>query len=297
MWEVIKHQFRNGQMFTRLIIANVAIYLITSIGLALLHQFNPSVGNGFLIRYTAVSSNLWELIQKPWTIITYQFIHQQQISHIFFNMLMLYFGGRLFTEYLSNKNLLRVYLGSGVTGAFVYIAAYNLLPVYAIEKYHSSAIGASASALGIFVAIATYIPNFMVSIFMLFEVRLKYVAVFLIVLDLLNLDKGNAGGHFTHLGGALFGFLYASNLRKGRDLFGGMNILMASLKKRFTPRKQSLKKVYQSANQPSGASAFQREKMKQEVIDRILDKISRSGYNSLSKEEKEILFHASKADK
>ncbi|MFN4854405.1 MAG: rhomboid family intramembrane serine protease [Bacteroidota bacterium] len=293
MWEELKQQFRNGQMFTRLILANVGIYLVTTISVVFFHQFNPTASNDFLLKYTAVTSNLWELLFKPWTIISYQFIHQQ-FSHILYNMLMLYFGGRLFTEYLSDKNLLRVYLGSGIAGALIYITAYNLLPVYVVEKNYSVAIGSSASALGIFIAIATYIPNFMVSIFMLFEVRLKYVAVFLVLLDLINLDKGNAGGHFTHLGGALFGYLYAINLRKGRDWFGGMAELYEKLKKRFSPRKPSLKKVYQAASKDPSASAFQRERMKQEVVDRILDKISRSGYNSLTKEEKEILFHASK---
>lgn len=293
MWEELKQQFRNGQMFTRLILVNVGIYLITAISIVFFHQFSTSVSNEFLLRYTAVTSNLGELLFKPWTLISYQFIHQQ-FSHILYNMLMLYFGGRLFTEYLSDKNLLRVYLGSGIAGALVYIAAYNLLPVYAVEKNYSLAIGSSASALGIFIAIATYIPNFMVSIFMLFEVRLKYVAVFLVLLDLINLDKGNAGGHFTHLGGALFGYLYAINLRKGRDWFGGMSQFYENLKKRFASRKPSLKKVYQAASKDPAATAFQRERMKQEVVDRILDKISRSGYNSLTKEEKEILFHASK---
>lgn len=293
MWEELKQQFINGQMFTKLILANVGIYLVTTIGFVVFHQFNPAASNDFLLKYTAVTSNLWVLLFKPWTIISYQFIHQQ-FSHILYNMLMLYFGGRLFTEYLSDKNLLRVYLGSGIAGALVYITAYNLLPVYAVEKNYSLAIGSSASALGIFIAIATYIPNFMVSIFMLFEVRLKYVAVFLVLLDLINLDKGNAGGHFTHLGGALFGYLYAINLRKGRDWFGGMAELYENLKKRFSPRKPSLKKVYQAASKDPAASAFQRERMKQELVDRILDKISRSGYNSLTKEEKEILFHASK---
>jgi membrane associated rhomboid family serine protease len=293
MWEELKQQFINGQMFTKLILANVGIYLVTTIGFVVFHQFNPAASNDFLLKYTAVTSNLWELLFKPWTIISYQFIHQQ-FSHILYNMLMLYFGGRLFTEYLSDKNLLRVYLGSGIAGALVYITAYNLLPVYAVEKNYSLAIGSSASALGIFIAIATYIPNFMVSIFMLFEVRLKYVAVFLVLLDLINLDKGNAGGHFTHLGGALFGYLYAINLRKGRDWFGGMAKLYENLKKRFSPRKPSLKKVYQAASKDPAVSAFQRERMKQELVDRILDKISRSGYNSLTKEEKEILFHASK---
>jgi membrane associated rhomboid family serine protease len=293
MWEELKQQFINGQMFTKLILANVGIYLVTTIGFVVFHQFNTAASNDFLLKYTAVTSNLWELLFKPWTIISYQFIHQQ-FSHILYNMLMLYFGGRLFTEYLSDKNLLRVYLGSGIAGALVYITAYNLLPVYAVEKNYSLAIGSSASALGIFIAIATYIPNFMVSIFMLFEVRLKYVAVFLVLLDLINLDKGNAGGHFTHLGGALFGYLYAINLRKGRDWFGGMAKLYENLKKRFSPRKPSLKKVYQAASKDPAASAFQRERMKQELVDRILDKISRSGYNSLTKEEKEILFHASK---
>jgi membrane associated rhomboid family serine protease len=293
MWEDIKQQFRGGRMASRLIIVNVAIYLVFELSLVLFHQFSNEGSGEWFLTYTAVTSNLGSLLVKPWTIISYQFVHQR-FGHILYNMLMLYFGGRLFSEFLSDKKMLRVYLGAGIAGALMYVLAYNLLPAYAVEKQYSVAIGASASALGIFVAIATYVPNFMVSLFMLIEVRLKYVAIFLVVLDVINLDNGNAGGHFTHLGGALFGFLYARSLKQGSDWFDAILKPFVALKKTLMPRSRSLKKVYESATGHSGSSAFQRDKMKQEVIDRILDKISRSGYNSLSKEEKEILFHASK---
>jgi hypothetical protein len=166
---------------------------------------------------------------------------------------------------------------------------YNVFPAFTPFASNSVTIGASASVLGIFIAVATYIPNFVVNVFFVLEVRLKFVALFLVVIDLISLNKGNAGGHIAHLGGAIFGILYATQLKKGNDITNAWYSIKNKVQGLFK-RKQKLEKVYSNYNSSTAAKA----KHKQEIVDAILDKISRSGYDSLSKQEKEILFKASK---
>ena len=195
----------------------------------------------------------------------------------------------MFVEFLGEKRIVPVYIISGVCGAVLFILFYNVFPAFTPFASNSVTIGASASVLGIFIAVATYIPNFVVNVFFVLEVRLKFVALFLVVIDLISLNKGNAGGHIAHLGGAIFGILYATQLKKGNDITNAWYSIKNKVQGLFK-RKQKLEKVYSNYNSSNVAKA----KHKQEIVDAILDKISRSGYDSLSKQEKEILFKASK---
>ena len=195
----------------------------------------------------------------------------------------------MFVEFLGEKRIVPVYIISGVCGAVLFILFYNVFPAFTPFASNSVTIGASASVLGIFIAVATYIPNFVVNVFFVLEVRLKFVALFLVVIDLISLNKGNAGGHIAHLGGAIFGILYATQLKKGNDITNAWYSIKNKVQGLFK-RKQKLEKVYSNYNSSTAAKA----KHKQEIVDAILDKISRSGYDSLSKQEKEILFKASK---
>jgi hypothetical protein len=240
------------------------------------------------------------------------FIHHD-LFHILGNMIMLYFGGRIFTEFLGSSRLFPVYLLGGLFGALLFFSAFNALPAFDGVRAGAIALGASASVLAVFFAIASYLPNYEVNLFLFGFVRLKWVALILLVFDLISINRGNPGGHIAHLGGALFGYLYAMQLRRGRDLGApiakAMNAIPNLFKKKKEPPharnfrhmviefknhqpEQATRKTGQSINHAGDAQA----KTKQEIIDEILDKISRSGYDSLTREEKETIFRISREE-
>jgi hypothetical protein len=210
-------------------------------------------------------------------------------------MIMLYFGGMLFMEYLSQQKLVKTYVLGGLFGALFFVAAYNVFPAFAYVKETAIALGASASVLAIFIAIASYVPDYYVHLIFIGRVKLKYVAIAFVLLDLLSIKGDNPGGHLAHLGGALWGFWYGYSLRKGSDLFSFLNhIKMPDFGKkakyeRFrTTRKTSDWRPFSDEEYNKRKAASQKE------VDRILDKIARSGYASLTKEEKDLLFRSSK---
>ncbi len=237
----------------------------------------------------------WQLLAaRPWTIITYMFLHEG-FFHILFNLIMLYFGGILFTEYLGEKRLLWTYLAGGITGGLFYIVSFNIFPAFAQVKDISMALGASASVLAIIVAIATYVPDLTIQLLLFGRVKLKYVAIVFVAIDLLSIQSGNPGGHIAHLGGAFWGFIYAYTLKNGTDLFRFLHL--SSYKSTFKTRKKSKSEYHQEFKRPLSDEEYNAQKVKrQQKIDSILDKISKSGYSSLSKEEKEFLFKNSKKD-
>jgi membrane associated rhomboid family serine protease len=288
MWEDFKNLLKQGSGFTKLLLANVIIYLIIELTQVFFFLFSANIDFDYFIEFVAVPADLKRLFFHPWSLVTYQFIHKQ-FGHILYNMLMLYFGGRMFVEFLGEKRIVPLYIVSGICGALLFILFYNIFPAFTPFSSNSVTIGASASVLGIFIAVAAYIPNFVVNVFFVLEVRLKFVALFLVLIDLISLNKGNAGGHIAHLGGAIFGLLYATQLKKGNDLTSFWYSIKSKIQSLFK-RKQKLEKVYSNY----GSTQATKAKHKQELVDAILDKISRSGYDSLSKQEKEILFNASK---
>jgi hypothetical protein len=206
-------------------------------------------------------------------------------------MLWLFWFGKIFLEYLPAKKLLSVYLLGGLSGAFLYIIAYNFLPVFSAVLPQAHALGASAAVLAVVTAIAFYMPNFTLNLLFIGPVKLKYIALFSIVLDLINIPHGNAGGHIAHLGGALYGYLFIVQYKKGRDISKGYDSIIDSVAKLFKPRKR-MKVTYKRT-----ADEYEYNKTKienQKEIDRILEKISKGGYESLTKAEKEVLFKAGK---
>jgi membrane associated rhomboid family serine protease len=243
--------------------------------------------------WLAVPSDLHLLMTRPWTIVTYMFT-QESFFHILFNMMVLYFGGRIFTEFLDDRKLVNTYIWGGLTGALFFIVSYNLFPVFSEDVRMSVALGASASVLAILVAIATYAPNYTVYLLLLGRIKLKYIAIVLVIIDLLSINRGNPGGHIAHLGGALWGFLSVMLYRKGLKNFPGIN--WYGIKNLFTwfnkPRYTRYKEV--NTGRPLNDDEYNRIRAeRQKKIDIILDKISKSGYDSLTKEEKELLFSAS----
>ncbi len=239
----------------------------------------------------AVPANTDFLIEKPWTMLTYMFLHLD-FMHILFNMLWLWWFGVIFIQYLSQKQLLATYLFGGLAGAILYIAAFNFFPVFSLARESAVALGASASVLAVVVAISFYVPDYSVNLLFLGQIKIKYIAVFTIVLDLLMLGSGNAGGHLAHLGGALWGFAYAKMIPG----FDPAKVLNVFYRMDFNLGKKRSNKHFKvhKGGKPLTDEEFNRQKiLRQERIDSILEKISRSGYDSLSKEEKELLFSSS----
>lgn len=253
------------------------------------------------------------VIQKPWTFITYMFMHSG-FWHILFNMLWLYWFGRIFIEFQSRERLVSTYFLGGLAGGLVYIIAYQVFPLLrdivaqlSAEGLEMGMVGASASVVAIIVATATLLPNYVVSVIFIGPVRLKYIAIVLIIIDVLSLGGDNAGGHFAHLGGAIYGFIFARQLQKGNDIGNWFNKLVFGIREAFKKQPKQRKtdfKVhvnqenYQKQRKASASASRQKSSPKtnvdQQVIDEILDKIAQSGYDSLSENEKDILFNASK---
>lgn len=283
IWDEIKSSFRLGSNLTRLIYINLGVFLVFALLRVLL--FFTASSTGWITGLMAVPANLQSLMIRPWTIVTYMFYHEDFL-HILFNLLWLYWFGQLFQQFFTQRQLTWVYLLGGIGGALLYILAFNLLPLFKGYAEVSLALGASASVLAVVIAVAALQPNFTVYLLFLGPVRLKYLALATVFIDIISIPVSNAGGHIAHLGGALFGFLYVVMLRRGTDLAKPFYSL-ASIK---FPQRNRMKVTYRSHN--ADYDYNYRKAQKQKQIDDVLDKIARSGYDSLTKEEKDILFKA-----
>lgn len=285
----IKKSFRSGSALTKLIYINLAVFLaVKLIGVVFfLLSIDPTFS---IVNWFAVPADINNLVFKPWTIFTYMFLHQDFL-HILFNMLWLYWFGQIFLRYFDEKKLLSVYLVGGLAGAALYILAFNILPVFSNILPMSYALGASASVIAIVIAVSVYAPNFKVNLLFFGPVALKYIAIVTIILDILSIASSNAGGHIAHLGGALLGYLYIVQMKKGRNITKGFDRFMDKIFSLFK-RKEKFKVTYK---RPMTDYEYNKSKVaEQKNIDAILDKIAKSGYDSLTKTEKEILFKNSK---
>lgn len=299
----IKAFFTKKDLLTRLIVINMSVFAVINLLALLLFIFNidrafvATHGVTRLTYWLSLPSDLGTFLFRPWSIITYMFV-QEDVFHLFFNMLILYVGGRIFTQFVGANKLLSTYILSGITGAVLYILTFNIFPAFQGVVSGSFAIGSSASVLGIFIAAAAYVPNLQLNVVLLGNVKLKYIAIVFIALDLINMRTGNAGGHIAHLGGAFYGYLFISNLKKNIDFSSYFNNWTTRLKNYFThaPRKKSgFKNVYTNAGRPvTDEDYLKRKNEKQAQVDAILEKIKKSGYESLTATEKQMLFDASK---
>lgn len=310
--EELKFNFRTGGTLIRLIFFNVGIFLLVNVAVLISYLFNIS-GVGELAHLLSLPASPFGLLHRPWTPISYMFVHIE-IFHVLGNVIMLYFGGRLFTEFLGQARLMPVYLLGGLFGALLFFSAFNILPAFEGLRNGAVALGASASVLAVFFAIASYLPNYEVNLLFIGFIRLKWLAIILLVFDLISISRGNPGGHIAHIGGALFGYLYATQLRKGRDLGAPLAKALSALtrifrKKPEPPHSKAFKQVVIEFNKNLSDASFKQKyyktvhppadnsgKSRQEIIDEILDKISRSGYDSLSREEKETIFRISREE-
>ena len=288
MLKDIKTSFQNGSMLSRLIYLNVGIFILIEVLHVIFFLFNLSSYE--ILNVLALSAAPSELLSKPWSPISYMFVHNGFI-HLIFNVLWLYFGGSIFLKYLTNKQIVSTYILGGLFGGLFYILSYNYFPAFKASLSESMAVGSSASVLAILMAIATYVPNYSVNLTFIGNVKLKHIAIVSIILDLVLIPKGNAGGHIAHIGGAFYGFLFSRQLLKGKDISKNFDRIMDYLANAFkssTPLKTAYKR-------PQTDDQWREKKSsEQKQINLILDKIAKSGYDSLNKEEKETLFKASK---
>jgi membrane associated rhomboid family serine protease len=288
--EDIKTTFRNGNNLTKLIYINIALFLIiTIIGIIGFLVVNPDIINQ-TIRFLSVPSSLKTLLLRPWTLITYMFTHKE-LLHILVNLLWLYWFGKIFLEYLDQKKLVAVYLLGGIAGAITYVLSYNIFPAFqGVVGESIPLLGASASVMAIVVAIAAYVPDYTVYLFLLGRVRIKYIALGIFIFTSVMDFSVNSGGKLAHIGGALFGYFYILSYRQGRDIGKGINKIIDFFVTILKPEKK-LKVTYKKT-----ADEYEYNKVKvdhQKEINKILDKISKGGYDSLTKAEKEILFRES----
>ncbi len=282
--------FQKGSSLTRLIYINCGIFLIIKV----IYTFFLLSGEGaifypILSKWVAVPSNLSHLLTHFWTLGTYMFI-QFDFLHLLFNMLWLYWFGTFFLNHFTQRQLTGVYLLGGIFGALLYIIAYNIFPYFDATRDSVGAIGASASVMAIVFAVCTYLPNHKVYIFLLGPIKLIYLALFTACIDFFSIQFDNAGGHIAHLGGALFGWLFIKGLQHNKDFSAGITYLLQLFVKLFSSKKKVRVTYKKQASDMNDQEYNLYKKQQQETINTILDKISKSGYESLTREEKEILF-------
>lgn len=296
MFEEFKSAFnRYNNAHIQLIIINVVIFVVFGVLMVILEvsQFDSlwkAIHNQF-----AIPARFSEFVTRPWTILTYMFMHDLSgLLHILFNMLVLYWFGRLFVEYLGSDKLVALYLLGGVAGAVAYLVAYNTIPFYTgrAQEFAIAMVGASASINAIVVATATLLPNYTFFLMFFGPVRIKYIAAITVFLSFLGTVGSNAGGNIAHLGGALIGFVYMKQLQSGINWGGWITLTIEWFKDLF--KAKSHVKVSYRKDGPVTNIKPQPGKPSQDELDAILDKISAGGYESLTKEEKEKLFNASK---
>jgi membrane associated rhomboid family serine protease len=290
IWEDIKKSFNKGSSLTKLIYINVGVFIVILVANITGFLFTNPLIYTKTIKFLATPASLHELALQPWTLITYMFLHKD-IWHILFNMLWLYWFGTIFLHFLDQRKLVAVYLIGGICGAVLYIASFNIFPAFHGIVHESVAIiGASASVMAVVVAIAVYAPDYSISLLLWGRIKIKYMALAIFVLTSFMNFSVNSGGKLAHIGGALFGYIYAVKLRQGRDLGKGVNKIIDFFATIFKPRKK-LKVTYKK---PVNDYEYNKVKAdRQAKINAILDKISKGGYDSLTREEKSALFRES----
>ncbi|MDX9750568.1 MAG: rhomboid family intramembrane serine protease [Flavobacteriales bacterium] len=291
----IQAQWRTGGMLVRLIFINIGVFVaLRLLGLVF---FLFGTGGPDVLQWLMSTSHPGRLVQRPWTVVTYMFTHWD-LFHLLFNMLVLYYIGRIFLDLLGPKRLLGNYLLGGFTGLALYVLAYNLLPAFQRFAQDSTILGASAAVMGVFIGIAAYRPEVRIHLLLFGAVQLKWLALIYVVIDLVSIQHGgNSGGHIAHLGGALYGYLAARQLAQGNDWSMRFVEFLERAGRLFKgdrrPRMRVAKKPVRNVHERDAEFNARKADM-QARVDAILDKISRSGYESLSKEEKDLLFKASK---
>jgi membrane associated rhomboid family serine protease len=284
----IKLSYQHGSYLTKLIYINIAVWIVVR----LTAVFFILGGNEDLsyIDWLALPASFSQFITRPWTLITYLFLHYE-LWHLLMNLLWLYSFGRIFLEYHKPGKLLCLYLFGGISGGIFFMVAYNFFPYFQHAIAFSRLLGASAAVIAIVVATAVYVPNHVIHLILVGPVKIKWIALISIILYVVNLTGDNAGGNFAHLGGACWGFLYMSLFKSGLDLSTRPEQFFDWLFK-WSKTKRKLTVEYNSGSHRD-YSYNKSKKTQQDEVNRILDKISTMGYDALTSDEKEMLFRMS----
>jgi membrane associated rhomboid family serine protease len=280
----IREKLSRLNVFEKIIVVNVAVFLISFIVLR-------RQGSGVNLEWLSLSKSVSEVLSKPWTLLTYGFTHFSFI-HLFFNMIVLYFFGRSFSNLFKQELSLKVYILGILSGGFAFILVYNLFPS-GILKTVGPLVGASAGVRAVIIFLCAYLPNKDVRFFT-FQFPLKYIGIALVIFDIPGLFSQNSGGSVAHLGGCILGYFYAKQFQKGTDIGHFIDRTIAY----FSGTAAPLKTVHKNKNKKSSFAGKKKEEFDrfthQKQIDLILDKISKSGYESLTQAEKDFLFRAGK---
>ena len=287
----LKHRYKHGSVLIRFIYINLAFFVIIKVVSLFTTLFN--IYSFDLITLLGVPSGLNMLLKRVWTLFTYMFVHEQ-ILHILFNMLWLYWFGKIFLQYFTGRVFGSLYVLGGLGGALLYIIAFNYIPYFA-SMDRSWMIGASASVMAIVMATAFYRPEVRLNLLFIGSIKIVYIAIAAFIIDFLSLGNGvNEGGHVAHIGGALIGYLFAMQYKNGKDITAWVGKLIDWFVNLTKPRKKKSKMKVQYKRNETDMEYNERKKNEQADIDTILDKLKTSGYNGLSSEEKRKLFDASK---
>ncbi|TVR79803.1 MAG: rhomboid family intramembrane serine protease [Saprospirales bacterium] len=297
----LKREFRHGNMVTRLILINLAIFIFINILKLVLNAANAGETSSFyltVLHGLSISDNWWHNVTHPWVPITSMFLHEG-FWHILWNMLYLFWFGRIIGDFIGDNKIFPLYLFGGLAGGLAFFAASNLLPMFTADAYF--AMGASGAVMAIVMASGVLAPDYQLRLLLIGTVRLKYVVGFIILLDLFFIANNvNTGGHFAHLGGAAFGWYFIYSLRQGADLSKPVNrIIDRFLDWLYSDKKRPRNRKLQPVKGGRAADSLHKKQRPADLqgrVDEILDKIRESGYESLTEEEKEILFQASKND-
>jgi len=285
----LKYQYARLNIAEKLIAINVLVFILSNLIPVLF-----GVSANAIYSWFELPKDLIAFLGKPWTLVTYAFLHAG-FGHIFWNMLLLYFFGRTFLNLFDARRFIAVYFLGVITGGFFFMLGYNVFPT--LLDNSAVLIGASAGVTAVLIFVCAYIPNQEVRI-IFFNIKLWQLGVFVILKDVLTLSMGqNVGGMLAHIGGAILGYVYARQLHNGKDIGEGFSTLLDTVARLFKPSsKAPLKTVYKKQKAKTTQTVDYDKEVRQRKIDAILDKISKSGYESLSKAEKDFLFKAGKED-
>lgn len=295
----IKRTYSQGSMLLRLIFINIAVFVLLHLVAIGAMLFN--VDGGTFLSWMELPSDLWQLLKRPWTLVTYMFTHYS-LWHILFNMLWLYWLGRIFMEFFSPKQLTGLYLLGGWGGAVFYLLATNLLPYFTSSSHLYFLLGASASVVAIVVATAVYAPDYRIGLLFLGEVPIKWIAIITVLISLFSLEGANVGGNIAHIGGAVVGAWFALRIKKGRDITRPLNACIDGVLGLFNGRSFKMPEFKRpSRSQSQGSSSQQSARnsrpddgVSEEELDAILKKIKDAGYDALTDEERDKLFKVSR---
>ena len=271
----------------KLILINVICFVLPLFLKTLFYLFN--IPSNVMIGWFELSAEWSDLLFKPWTIFTYSFMHSG-FFHLFWNMYLLYFASRLFLNLFSPRTFFNVYFLGVLLGGLTFMLSYSVFPAF--QYAFPIMVGASAGVMAVLIFMATYSPDLEVRI-IFFNVKLRYLGIAFVLLDVIQIPYGNAGGHLAHLGGAALGYLYVKRLGQGVDIglpFENFTNRVLNLFK----KQSKLKTVHKRKASSNSKKKVTTQEVDQSKIDSILDKISKSGYDSLTQKEKDFLFQAGK---